>query len=84
VGENSIRPIALWRKNWLFAGSLPAGKRAANIMSLIETAKFNGHDPWAYLNDILIYWQSCPLGHIVASMNFYLIIDLLVILKRFN
>lgn len=51
--ENAIRPVALGRKNWLFAGSLLAGQRAANIMSLIQTAKANGHDPHAYLRDVL-------------------------------
>ncbi len=51
--ENAIRPIALGRKNWLFAGSETAGQRAANIMSLIQTAKANGHDPHAYLGDVL-------------------------------
>lgn len=51
--ENAIRPIALGRKNWLFAGSETAGQRAANIMSLIQTAKANGHDPHAYLRDVL-------------------------------
>lgn len=51
--ENAIRPVALGRKNWLFAGSLLAGQRAANIMSLIQTAKANGHDPQAYLRDVL-------------------------------
>ena len=51
--ENAIRPIAVGRKNWLFAGSLLAGQRAANIMSLIQTAKANGHDPHAYLRDVL-------------------------------
>jgi transposase len=51
--ENAIRPIALGRKNWLFAGSALAGQRAANIMSLIQTAKANGHDPHAYLRDVL-------------------------------
>lgn len=50
--ENSIRPLALGRRNWLFVGSQRAGERAANIMSLIETAKLNGHDPWAYLKDV--------------------------------
>jgi hypothetical protein len=45
--ENQIRPIALGRKNWLFAGSLRAGKRAAAIMSLIQSAKLNGHEPLA-------------------------------------
>lgn len=50
--ENSIRPLALGRRNWLFVGSRDAGERAANIMSLIESAKLNGHDPWAYLKDV--------------------------------
>jgi transposase len=51
--ENQIRPIALGRSNWLFAGSLRAGKRAAAIMSLVHSAKINGHDPYAYLKDVL-------------------------------
>ena len=51
--ENQIRPIALGRKNWLFAGSLRAGQRAAAIMSLIHSARLNGHDPYAYLKDVL-------------------------------
>ena len=51
--ENQIRPIAIGRNNWLFAGSLRAGKRAAAVMSLVMSAKLNGHDPWAYLKDVL-------------------------------
>jgi transposase len=51
--ENRIRPVALGRSNWLFAGSLRAGQRAANIMSLIQSAKLNGHDPYRYLKDVL-------------------------------
>jgi len=51
--ENRIRPIALGRQNWLFAGSLRAGKRAAAVMSLIHSAKLNGLDPYAYLRDVL-------------------------------
>ncbi|VVO07694.1 hypothetical protein PS691_03148 [Pseudomonas fluorescens] len=51
--ENQIRPWALGRSNWLFAGSLRSGKRAAAIMSLIQSARLNGHDPYAYLKDIL-------------------------------
>jgi hypothetical protein len=43
--ENQIRPIAIGRSNWLFAGSLRAGKRAAAVMSLIHSARVNGHDP---------------------------------------
>ena len=51
--ENQIRRIAIGRSNWLFAGSLRAGQRAAAVMSLIQSAKLNGHDPYAYLKDVL-------------------------------
>lgn len=52
AAENSVRPLALGRKNWLFVGSQHAGERAAVALSLIESAKLNGHDPWAYLKDV--------------------------------
>ena len=52
AAENAIRPLAVGRKNWLFVGSQLAGERAAVLMSLIETAKLNGHDPWAYLKNV--------------------------------
>lgn len=45
-------------KNWLFAGSLHAGQRAAAIMSLLHTARLNGHEPYAYLKDVL---QRLPI-----------------------
>ena len=51
--ENQIRPWALGKSNWLFAGSLRSGKRAAAIMSLIQSARMNGHDRYAYLKDVL-------------------------------
>ena len=51
--ENAIRPIAIGKKNWLFAGSERAGKRAAAIQSLLGTARLNGLDPHAWLKDTL-------------------------------
>ena len=51
--EQQIRTWATGRKNWLFAGTLLAGQRAAAITSLIQSAKLNGHDPYAYLKDVL-------------------------------
>ena len=51
--ENQMRPIAIGRNNWLFAGSLRAGQRAAAVMSLVQSARMNGHDPYAYLRDVL-------------------------------
>ncbi|MFA0814005.1 IS66 family transposase [Microbulbifer epialgicus] len=56
--ENQIRPWALGRSNWLFAGSLRSGQRAAAIMSLIQSAKLNGHDPYAYLKEVM---QRLPI-----------------------
>ena len=52
-GENQIRPWALGRSNWLFAGSLRSGQRAANIMSLIQSAEINGLNQQAYLKDVM-------------------------------
>lgn len=52
AAENAVRPLCVGRKNWLFVGSQQAGERAAVVLSLIESAKLNGHDPWAYLKDV--------------------------------
>ena len=47
--ENAIRPFVLGRKNWLFSTSVKGVKASANLYSLIETAKANGLEPYAYL-----------------------------------
>ena len=51
--ENTIRPVALGRKNWLFAGSIEGAKRMAIIYSLVATCKLNGVNPYEYFLDIL-------------------------------
>lgn len=51
--ENQMRSWALGRKNWLFAGSLRSGQRAAVIMLLIQSARLNGLDAFAYLSNVL-------------------------------
>jgi len=51
--ERAIRPVALGRKNHLFAGSDGGGARWATLCSLIETCKLNGVEPYAYLKDVL-------------------------------
>ena len=51
--ENQMQPWGLGRKNWLFVGSQLAGERAAAVMSLLQSAKLHGHDPFAYLKDVL-------------------------------
>jgi len=62
--ENQIRPIAIGRSNWLFAGSLRAGKRAAAIMSLVHSARLNGHDPYVYLRDVLERLPAQPASRV--------------------
>jgi transposase len=62
--ENRIRPVALGRSNWLFAGSLRAGQRAATIMSLIQSAKLNGHDPYRYLKEVLERLPTQPASRL--------------------
>lgn len=53
AAERAIRPIAVGRNNWLFAGSDAGGERTANVLTLIETAKLNGLEPERYLADII-------------------------------
>ena len=51
--ERAIRPIALRRKNHLFAGSDGGTARWAVVASLLATAKLNDVEPFAYLKDVL-------------------------------
>jgi hypothetical protein len=53
AAERAMRAIAIGRKNWLFAGSIAGGDRAAAIYSVIETAKLNGVEPQAYIADVI-------------------------------
>ncbi len=59
-------PVALGRKNHLFAGSDSGGNRWAMVCSLIETAKLNGIEPWAYINDIL---ERMTNGHPASQID---------------
>lgn len=58
--ENAIRPIALGKKNWMFAGSEAAGKRAAVVQSLLATARANGFEPLSWLADTLEKLPTWP------------------------
>ena len=51
--ENAIRPFVVGRKNWLFADTVRGAQASANLYSLIETAKANGLEPFAYLRYLL-------------------------------
>jgi transposase len=64
AAERAIRPLALGRKNYLFAGSDQGGERAAAIYSLIQTAKLNAMDPEAYLRDVLGRIADHPINRV--------------------
>jgi len=51
--ERAIRGIAIGRRNWLFAGSDAGAGRAAVIYTILESAVLHGHEPWAYMSDVL-------------------------------
>jgi transposase len=68
--ENTIRPIAVGKKNWLFVGSERAGKRAAAIQSLLGTAKLNGLDPAKWLRDTLEALPTCLNSRIDSLLPF--------------
>lgn len=57
--ENAIRPFALGRKNWLFAGSPSGAKAGAILYSLIETCKANGVEPYRYFCTMLHRIRDC-------------------------
>jgi transposase len=60
AAERALRPVALGRKAWLFAGSVAGGERAALIYTLIQTAKLNNIDPQAYLASLLTLMPAWP------------------------
>ena len=50
--EQLMKQVAVGRKNWLFLGSLEAGRRAATLLTLVSSAVRNDLDVWAYLKDV--------------------------------
>lgn len=66
--ENAIRPFVVGRKNWLFAGSPKGAETSALLYSLIETAKANGLEPWAYLNHLFEHLPSAKTPEALAAL----------------
>ena len=67
--ENAIRPFVVGRKNWLFAGSPDGAKASATFFTLIETAKANGLEPYAYLRHI---FEKLPLAQTELDLKNHL------------
>ena len=64
ASERALKPVALGRKNWLFAGSDEGGKTAATLMSLCMTCKDLGVEPFVYLRDVLGRVSTHPYSRI--------------------
>jgi len=64
AAENAIRPVALGRKNWLFAGSDAGGRTGATLMTLTASCKRHGVDPFAYLRDVLTRLAATPVNEL--------------------
>lgn len=62
--ERAIRPLAIGRKNWLFAGSPKGAERAARLMTLLCACKVQGIDPQEYLTDVLNRTLTLPAREI--------------------
>ncbi|MBK8096044.1 MAG: IS66 family transposase [Planctomycetes bacterium] len=62
--ERAIRPVAIGRNNWLFAGSMRGGRAAAVIYTLIESCKLAGVDIVSYFADVLVRVATHPTSHI--------------------
>jgi len=69
--ERVIRPIAVDRKNWMFAGSDEGVRRSALVMPLVDTCKMLGIDPGEYLVDILLPVKIRPEGDLCRDLTPY-------------
>lgn len=66
--ENSIRPLALGRKNYLFAGSNQAAQRAAMMYSFFGTCKLNNIEPLTWLTNVLNLIPDCKVSQLDALL----------------
>ena len=69
--ENSIRPVAVGRKNYLFAGSHEAAQRSAMLYSLLGTCKMHGVDPYKWLKSVLQQIADLPINKIEELLRKY-------------
>ena len=63
LAENAIRPFALGRKNWLFCDTPKGAEASAIVYSLVESAKANGIEPFAYLQHVLVQLPYLGKNH---------------------
>ncbi len=68
AAERGMRPVALGRKNWLKLGSERGGRTAAVLMSIVQSCRSFGVEPFAYLRDVLDRVSTHPAGRIAELL----------------
>ena len=76
AAERALRGIAIGRRNYLFSRSDSGGDRAANIYSLVSSAKLNGLDPEAYLREVLTRIADHPITSIEELLPWHIAANL--------
>src|SRR5271165_3613069 len=82
IAERALRPVAIGRRNYLFAGSDKGGERAAILYGLIGTARLNGLDPEAYLRYVLARVGEHPINRIEELLPWNVVGKLLPALQK--
>ena len=67
TAENAIRPFTVGRKNWLFSDTPKGAEASAAVYSIVETAKANGLNVYAYLEFLLRSMPSIVIGGIIRK-----------------
>lgn len=75
AAERALRPVAIGRKNWLFAGSDEGGKTASIIYTLVETAKLNNVNPVKYLHTVFNVIQDYKAKHLQDLLPWNIILE---------
>jgi hypothetical protein len=66
--ERALRPVAIGRKNWLFAGCKAGGDATGTLLSLVQTCRVIGADPFEYLEDVLGRIQGHPASRVAELL----------------
>ncbi|WP_407648076.1 IS66 family transposase [Endozoicomonas gorgoniicola] len=68
ASERAIKPFVMGRKGWPFSDTVAGARSSAILYSRVETAKQNGHEPYAWLRHVLMLLPPMPKGSDVTEL----------------